>query len=286
MIRATTGPELHAALQGVRDAGGAIGFVPTMGALHHGHASLIETARRQCEAVVVSIFVNPRQFGPGEDFTNYPRPIEADLALCSDLDVDVAFVPTVEVMYPAGSETVVRVPELSRHLCGAARQGHFDGVATVVARLFGLVRPHRAYFGEKDHQQLKIIERMTGDLAIGVDIVPCPTVRESDGLAVSSRNAYLGNSERKQAASLHSAMMSALTAVRSGERSVTLLVDMIRREITAAGPCDIDYISIVDSETLADIDTIGGHARICLAVRIGSARLIDNVAVDAPDASG
>ncbi len=276
--------ELRLALTDARSSGRTVGFVPTMGALHVGHRSLIESARRASDVVVVSIFVNPTQFGPGEDFGAYPRQVEADLGVCRELGVDVVFLPSVDEVYPDGWGTVVGVPELSGVLCGASRAGHFDGVATVVARLFGLVRSDLAFFGEKDFQQLRIIERMSRDLALGVRIVRCETVRESGGLAVSSRNSYLSESERKRAASLYRAMRSAVDAIRRGERDSSVLVERMRAEISSAGDCDsecdVEYVSIVDSDTLRSLETVTENARICVAARVGGVRLIDNVAVD------
>lgn len=280
MIVAETIDNLQSALKDVRVAGTSVGFVPTMGALHIGHRSLIETAKGQSDTIVVSIFVNPAQFAQGEDLDAYPRPIEADLEICRELGVDVVFLPSVDVVYPDGWSTVVQVPELSDKLCGLHRAGHFDGVSTVVARLFGLVRPDQAFFGEKDFQQLRIVERMTQDLALGVEIVSCPTVREPSGLAVSSRNAYLSDAEQQQAASLHRAMMSAVELIQRGERDCSKLIQKISSDIRSEGDCEIEYISVVDFETLCDLTTVADNARICVAVRIGNARLIDNVSVD------
>ena len=259
-----------------------MGLVPTMGALHEGHVSLIRAARGRCTHIAVSIFVNPTQFGPQEDFAAYPRPIEADLKVCESVGVDLVFTPNVETMYPDGAKTTVRVSSLTDGLCGPFRPGHFDGVATVVAKLFQILPADIAFFGEKDYQQLAVIRQMVRDLNIPIEIVGCPTVREPDGLAMSSRNAYLNSAERNQATCLSRALFNAAERIREGWRNVAAIVEGIREGISAAGPAQIEYVEIVDSETLDLLSIVDRSARICLAVRIGSCRLIDNIGIDAP----
>lgn len=275
--------EVRQRVKARRLEGRTIGLVPTMGALHAGHRSLVEMARRDCGYVVVSIFVNPTQFGPSEDYGSYPRTLGPDLAACEEDGVDLVFHPPVEEMYPADpSCTTVHVSGLSEHLCGAHRPGHFDGVTTVVAKLFNIVRPDRAYFGEKDYQQLQVIRRMVADLNMPVAIVPGPTVREADGVALSSRNAYLSAEERRQAAALNRSLREAAEAARAGERDTARLRGLIERRLRESGPIEIDYVEIVHPETLAELPEIGSSARLCLAVRIGKCRLIDNLAIEAP----
>lgn len=254
-----------------------------MGALHEGHYALIRTARAESDVVVVSIFVNPTQFGPNEDFQRYPRPIEADLAGCERERVDAVFSPDVDAMYPPGSFTKVLVSRLTAALCGPHRPGHFDGVTTVVAKLLNIVQPDAAYFGQKDYQQAVIIQRMVRDLNWPVRIVVCPTVREPDGVALSSRNAYLSPAEREQARSLSAALFWARDRVSAGESDADALIREIRRRIEAAGPCRIDYIEAVDADHLTPRVRIEGRCVLALAVRIGSTRLIDNVLVDAAE---
>lgn len=272
--------ELRGVLEPHRRIGRRIGLVPTMGALHEGHRSLMRAARAGCDVVVVSIFVNPTQFGPGEDFTAYPRPIGADLAACEAEGVDVVFVPPVAEVYDPDAVTQVTVSRLTEPLCGAHRPGHFDGVTTVVAKLFNMVRPDAAYFGQKDAQQAAVIRKMTRDLRFPIEIVVCPTVREPDGLALSSRNAYLSAAERQQALSLSAALHWAEAAIRSGQRDVAILQAGMRERITSAGPCTIDYIEIVDADELRPRPRVAGRCLIALAVRIGKARLIDNTVVE------
>jgi pantoate--beta-alanine ligase len=250
-----------------------------MGALHTGHLSLIRAARERCGYLAVTIFVNPTQFGPGEDLHQYPRPLSADLAACERAGVDLTFTPKIETMYPEGCQTTVQVAGVTEGLCGAFRPGHFEGVATVVTKLFNAVPADLAFFGEKDYQQLVMIRQMVRDLLIPIEIVPCPTVREPDGLAMSSRNAYLSAHERKLATSLSRALFAAIDRIKTGERHTGNITDAIREEILAAGPTEIEYVDIVDPDTLATLDVIDGPARICLAARIGSCRLIDNVGV-------
>ena len=260
--------------------GEPVGFVPTMGALHDGHASLVRRAREECASVVVSVFVNPTQFGPGEDFNRYPRDEAADLALLESLGTDVVFLPTVDEIYPPGRTTSVDVGRLGEVLEGAARPGHFRGVATVVTILYSLVQPDRAYFGQKDGQQSVVIRRMVHDLGLPVDIVVCPTVREDDGLAVSSRNRYLTPEERAQAPALNRALQAAATAYAEGERSADPMRRMMLAELEAAPLGQVDYVSVADAETLDELEVVDRPALLSLAVRFPSARLIDCLPLD------
>jgi pantoate--beta-alanine ligase len=275
--------ELRAHLTDRRRSGERIGFVPTMGGLHEGHLSLIRAARADCDEVVVSIFVNPTQFGEGEDYADYPRHEASDLAACRAEDVDVVFCPTVEQMYPSGDATRVVVGGVTEALCGPHRPGHFDGVTTVVAKLFNIVQPDRAYFGQKDAQQAVVIRRMTHDLRWPIDIVVCPTVREPEGLAMSSRNAYLSPDQRRQASSLYRSLMWARCEIEAGRREAEALKSGIRSRVEAAGPCVIDYVQLVDADTLEPRAVVEGRCLIALAVRIGSARLIDNILIEHVD---
>jgi len=275
--------EINPCRDAVRDLqrrGGRVGLVPTMGALHVGHMSLVRAARERCSAVAVTIFVNPTQFGPHEDYNAYPRPLAADLAACEAEGVDIVFTPSVDTMYPSGSLTALHVDRITDVLCGPRRPGHFDGVATVVAKLFQILPADVAFFGEKDYQQLVVIRQMVRDLNMPIVIVGCATVREPDGLAVSSRNAYLDPNDRKQAASLSRALFAAAKRVAAGERDVAKILQAIRSDILRAGPAEIEYVDAVDAATLELLTVIDRPARICLAVRIGPCRLIDNVAVD------
>lgn len=264
-----------------RRIAGSVGFVPTMGALHQGHLALASRARAENDLVVASIFVNPKQFGPTEDFASYPRDYQRDLALLEQESVDVVFMPTVEDMYPEGFDTYVAVGAIAERLEGASRPGHFRGVATVVAKLFNIVRPTRAYFGEKDAQQLRVIRKMVHDLAFDLEVVPVPTVREEDGLAMSSRNAYLNPQERQAATVLFRALSLAQRKFADGERDAELLRRAMRALIAAEPLADADYISITDSETLDEVSRIEGPALASLAVRIGRTRLIDNMLLKA-----
>ncbi len=277
----TTIDECRSAVLNARRGGATVGLVPTMGALHAGHLSLIVAARRKCDQTAVTIFVNPRQFGPNEDFSAYPRTLDDDLRRCESAGADLVFTPSVETMYPAGVRTTVHVAGLTDGLCGPFRPGHFDGVATIVAKLFHILPADAAYFGEKDYQQLMVIRQMVRDLDVPIEIVACPTVRETDGLAMSSRNAYLAPEDRRRAASLSKALFAAVEQADRGERSASTLVSAIRESLSRVGISQIDYIEIVDAQTLAPLSFINVPARLCLAVRIGRTRLIDNVAVDA-----
>ncbi|MFN4217146.1 MAG: pantoate--beta-alanine ligase [Brevinematales bacterium] len=255
----------------------SIGFVPTMGALHEGHLSLVREARKHHERVVVSIFVNPLQFGPQEDYSRYPRTFEQDRDLLAQEMVDVIFYPSVKELYPEGFETYVIVEKLPEHLCGLSRPGHFRGVATVVAKLFHIVMPDEAYFGKKDYQQYRIIERMVRDLNMPVRITPMPIVREIDGLAMSSRNRYLSSEERQKALVLFRTLQLAEALVQKGERDALALTERLRGFIMTEVPeARIDYVSFVDAFTLENVLSLRGHVLLALAVFIGSTRLIDN----------
>ena len=262
-----------------RRAGRSIGFVPTMGRLHDAHLSLVRRCRAENDVCVVSVFVNPTQFGANEDFKKYPRGIERDTALLKREKVDVVFLPTAEAMYPPAFSTYVEETALSKPLCGTSRPGHFRGVATVVLKLFNLVQPTRAYFGQKDAQQARVIQRMARDLAVPVEIVLLPTVREPDGVAMSSRNAYLDPDERRQAGVLYESLEWARKAIDSGERSGDTIVRGIRDRLEATPSARIDYVSVVDFETLQDIPVLRGTVLVALAVFFGTTRLIDNVLV-------
>jgi pantoate--beta-alanine ligase len=267
----------RAALRAALDsAARPIGLVPTMGWLHAGHTSLIERARDENATVVVSIFVNPRQFGETTDFTHYPRNEARDLAICRDAGVDLVFAPSVEEVYPPGFDTVVSVGAIARPLEGAARPGHFEGVATVVAILFALVAAEHAYFGTKDAQQVRVIRRMALDLALPTAVVPCPTVREPDGLAMSSRNARLSPEARTAAPVVRRALLAARERWEAGERSAGALRAAMRDVLAGEPAADVDYVSVADDATLAELDTVDGPALLSLAVRFGDVRLIDN----------
>ncbi|MCF8079458.1 MAG: pantoate--beta-alanine ligase [Desulfobacterales bacterium] len=251
-------------------------FVPTMGFLHEGHLSLIRIARNAGDVVVVSIFVNPTQFGPGEDFQEYPRALDRDLALAEKEGADIVFTPSEAELYPEGFETYVHLERLPRHLCGLSRPVFFRGVATVVTKLFHIVKPHAAVFGEKDYQQVMVVKKMVRDLNMDVEIIAGPTVREPDGLAMSSRNSYLSKEQRRSALSLRKALIEAQQMVSSGERSSARIVSAAKDAIASFPETDIDYIRIFDPETLEDRKEINGPVRMALAVRVGSTRLIDN----------
>lgn len=255
------------------------GLVPTMGFLHAGHLELVRRAREECERVAVSIFVNPRQFERSDDLERYPRALERDLELLAGAGVDLAFCPATEDMYPAGFQTTVSVGALAEPLEGAARPGHFDGVATVVAKLFCLLRPARAYFGQKDAQQCIVVERMTRDLGFDLEIVVCPTVREPDGLAMSSRNARLTPEQRRSAPALHRALERAAALFENGETEAETLREAMRETIGGEPLARVDYVSVADPRTLAELETVGDEALLSLAVFYGSIRLIDNLSI-------
>jgi len=274
IIRAPS--EMQWAARELRRQGRRIGFVPTMGYLHAGHASLMRLARRQADTVVVSIFVNPTQFGPNEDFTRYPRDFERDEAICRQEGVDVIFYPAAPEIYLADHSVYVVEEKLSRGLCGASRPAHFRGVATVVAKLFNLVLPDCCVLGEKDAQQLRVLRRMVRDLNFPVEIIPGPTVREPDGLALSSRNVYLSVEERRQALCLRRALDAAEQLYAAGERRAANIRQAMQERIAAAPLARTDYIEIVDDESLEPVADITRPARVALAVFLGKTRLIDN----------
>ena len=260
-----------------RREGRRIGFVPTMGFLHDGHLALVRQGREGGDSLVVSIFVNPSQFTPQEDWSAYPRDLQRDLTLLETEGVDVVFHPSAAEMYPDGFQTSVQVENLSARMCGAFRPGHFQGVATVVTKLFNIVQPSTAIFGCKDYQQLQIIRRMARDLNLAVEILPHPTVREPDGLAMSSRNAYLSPAERQAALCLSRSLRRAECLIKNGERKAAAILEIVRREIAAEPLARLEYASLSDGENLFEIDQVNENAVLALAVWIGKARLIDNV---------
>ncbi len=278
--------DARAAIAQWRRTGLQIGCVPTMGALHDGHWSLIEQCVAETDACVVTVFVNPLQFGPEEDFERYPRAWDDDLAGCAERGVRLVFHPGAEEMYERGECTRVHVAGLSETLCGKYRPGHFDGVCTVVCKLFNIVEPDVAYFGEKDYQQLVVIRRIVEDLNMPVSVVGLPTIREPDGLAMSSRNDYLTTEARRQACVMHASLAAAAGRVAAGERDARSIEREIHANLEKGGAESIDYVSVVDPDTLQAVETIAGPARICLAAWFGGARLIDNVAVDGSGGAG
>jgi pantoate--beta-alanine ligase len=264
-----------------REQDRTIGLVPTMGALHEGHLSLVREARRMCDVVVVSVFVNPAQFGPGEDFEHYPRDLTKDTALLTDYNVDYIFAPPIEEIYPKGFSTYVNVEGLAEQLEGAARPGHFRGVATVVTILLNVVRPDFAFFGQKDGQQAIIIRRLVRDLAFDSEIIVLPTVREDSGLAMSSRNLYLKLEEQQAAAVIHRALAKAKETYKAGERSGAKLTELVRTMIEAEPRVRLDYVSITDGETLEKLDKLDERPMmIAVAAYVGKTRLIDNTTLN------
>ncbi len=268
--------------EAARGRGQTIAFVPTMGFLHEGHLTLMREGRRRASLLVSSLFVNPTQFGPNEDFSRYPRNFERDCAMMSEVPVDVLFAPEPDVMYPPGSQTWVDVSEVTKGLCGAHRAGHFRGVTTIVAKLFNIVNPHVALFGEKDYQQLRAIERMVQDLNFPIVIVPVPIVREPDGLAMSSRNAYLSAGQRKNALALSGALRAAGDAFQAGARQPRELVEAARRWLAKTPEIEVEYVEAVDAKTLDAVDRIERPVVVAIAARLGPTRLIDNM-VFAPE---
>jgi len=273
MNTVTTLPELNTARAMLPEP---VGFVPTMGYLHAGHLSLARRAKEECASVVASIFVNPTQFGPGEDLSKYPRDLARDLRLLESAGVALVWTPTPEVMYPSGFQTWVTVEELTKGLEGAARPGHLRGVTTVVAKLFNAVQPHKAYFGQKDAQQAAVIRQMTKDLDFPIEIVVCPTVREADGLAMSSRNAYLNPEERKAATVLFRALGAAKAAYENGERRAETLRRIMTETINVEPLATLQYVSCADYETLQELERVERKALLSMAVFMGKTRLIDN----------
>ncbi|MGA9542113.1 MAG: pantoate--beta-alanine ligase [Candidatus Sulfotelmatobacter sp.] len=269
--------EMRAACRGARRGGQRLGFVPTMGALHEGHLSLVRAAKADCDVVAASIFVNPTQFGPNEDLARYPRDFDRDRDLLAKEGVELLFIPSVEEMYPAGAVTWVTVEELSGKLDGRSRPGHFRGVTTVVAKLFHIVEPDAAFFGQKDAAQLAIIRRMVRDLKFPVEIVSGAIVREADGLALSSRNAYLDSAQRQQARVLHRALMRVEKSWEAGECDVTKLTAAGREEIAEEKSLRLDYFEIVDPENLDPVKNLAGGALVAVAAFVGTTRLLDNI---------
>jgi pantoate--beta-alanine ligase len=267
------------ALDKEREAGRSVGFVPTMGFLHEGHASLMRRARAENDVIAVSIFVNPLQFGANEDLEAYPRDLDADLAICEREGVDVVFNPAVAEMYPEPMPYSITVGELGTKLCGRTRPTHFDGVATVVAKLFNIAGPCKAYFGEKDAQQLVVIRRLARAFDFPVDVIGCPIVREPDGLAMSSRNVYLDADDRRAALVLKRALDEAGTAIAAGEGDARRIAELMRSRISSESRARLDYASVVHPATLEDLETIDGAALLAVAAWVGKARLIDNTTV-------
>lgn len=277
-----TKEEIRRLVAAARAEGRRIGFVPTMGALHVGHRALMEQAVAENGFTVLSVFVNPTQFGPAEDFDAYPRQLEADVALATEVGVNVVFAPRADEMYAPNHSTWVLEESLSEGLCGARRPGHFRGVATVCTKLFNIVRPDRAYFGRKDYQQLQVIRRMVRDLDLPVEIVPVATVRDGDGLAKSSRNQYLSPDERRAALAVWRSLKQASAMIVGGEKSPRAVADAVRAEIVREGVLRVEYIEIVHAETLEPAAPLEGPILVAVAVHCGSTRLIDNIVVDAP----
>ena len=278
-------PAMQARSRALRAEGRTIGLVPTMGALHEGHLSLMRRSGEENDVSAISIYVNPTQFAPGEDFERYPRPFDDDVAMAAGVGVDLVFTTTDAEMYPGGYSTYVVEEEITGPLCGASRPGHFRGVLTVVLKLFHVVGPDRAYFGEKDFQQLLAIRKMATDLDLGVEVIGCPIVREPDGLALSSRNAYLGVEERREALVLSRSLEKAASLVEAGLTDVPSLRERVEEEIRMAPSARIDYVEIRDAATLAPVDRLDRPVVVALAVHIGKTRLIDNRVIH-PDEPG
>jgi len=272
--------ELKSELKNIRKEGKTVGLVPTMGFLHEGHLSLAKASSEENDITVMSIFVNPTQFGPNEDFESYPRDLSRDMRLAEEAGVDIIFAPTSEEMYPEGFNTFVDVYGITEKMCGKSRLGHFRGVCTVVNKLFNIVEPDRAYFGQKDAQQAAVIKKMVKDLNMNLSIVICPIVREKDGLAKSSRNIYLNPEERKAALVLYKSLKKAEEAIKNGERDIQTVKRIMENTIAGEKLAEIDYIEICDADTLGDIEKINGRVLIALAVKIGKTRLIDNIILE------
>ncbi len=272
----TSIPEMHGAVRILQRDGKSVGLVPTMGALHDGHLSLVREAKSKCDTVVATIFVNPTQFSPQEDFSKYPRTLDSDLAALAGVHCDLVFVPSREEMYPTDSTTWVEPPAAAAPLEGVCRPGHFRGVTTVVLKLLNIIPADVAYFGQKDYQQALVLRRMAADLNVATRLVVCPTVRESDGLAMSSRNRYLSTTERQQALALYRALYEAEELVASGERDAEKIRTAMRRVLTSAGIQRIDYVALAHPETLDELTTMSGSAVALIAAFVGTTRLIDN----------
>jgi pantoate--beta-alanine ligase len=268
--------ELRTVIGNVRATGQRIGLVPTMGALHEGHLSLVRTSRSDCDYTVVTVFVNPTQFGPHEDFKRYPRTLDADLAALAEYGVDLVFAPTSDAMYPQGSSTFIETPQVAKTLEGQCRPGHFRGVATVVLKLFNLVQAHISYFGQKDYQQCLVIRRMVDDLNVPIAIRMCPIVREADGLAMSSRNRYLNDQERQQAVAIPRSLQLAEQLVAAGERDTRTIVDAMQRTLDSAGITRVDYVAIAGAESLEALSRLDRESVALIAAYVGKTRLIDN----------
>ncbi|MFI5115593.1 MAG: pantoate--beta-alanine ligase [Terriglobales bacterium] len=281
MKRIATIAEMKAACRRVTRNGKTLGFVPTMGALHEGHLSLVRASKARCDVTAVSIFVNPLQFGPAEDLDKYPRTMERDTALLEQLGADLLFTPAVEEMYPQGALTYVLVEELSNKLDGASRPGHFRGVATVVAKLFEIIRPDFAFFGQKDAAQVAVLRKLVNDLDMDVEIVVCPIVREKDGLAMSSRNAYLTPEQRQQALVLYRSLLRVQAAVDRGERNPAKLSEIGKQVIAEEPGARLDYFAIVDPDTLDPVEDVSGGALVAVAAYVGATRLIDSILLTA-----
>jgi pantoate--beta-alanine ligase len=270
---------LRAYLRAAREDGKSIGLAPTMGALHEGHVALMKRARAECDVVVVSVFVNPTQFGPGEDYQKYPRDLKKDKNIAQAAGADAVFAPSAEEIYPAGFQTIVEVPDLAARWEGEWRPGHFRGVATVCAKLFSIVAPERVYFGVKDYQQLRVIERMASDLHMPIKVVAVPTVREPDGLALSSRNVYLSREQRQAALCLWKGLSRAAAMYRTGERDGETLRREIVCAIEAEPSATLQYAAVADAETLEPVARVDGTAVALVAAKVGETRLIDNIAL-------
>ncbi len=272
--------DLKAVINEERRKGKTIGLVPTMGYLHEGHISLVKASKRENDFTVISIFVNPTQFGVNEDFSKYPRDIERDSKMAEEAGVDVIFAPSIDEMYPRGYKTYVDVEDITDKMCGKSRPGHFKGVTTVVAKLFNIVQANRAYFGQKDAQQVIVIKKMVEDLNMNIEIVTCPIVREKDGLAMSSRNVYLGSDAREAALILSKVLFEVEKLINNGERDKEKIVEFIEKKISSERLAVIDYIAVVSAEDLSDVEQIAGKVLIALAVKFGSTRLIDNIIME------
>jgi pantoate--beta-alanine ligase len=277
MVTVATINELKKMIKEARGKGQRVGFVPTMGYFHEGHLSLIRRAKEENELVVVSLFVNPIQFGPKEDLASYPRDLKRDQELASGAGADILFTPEASEMYPANYQTYVEVTEAAQGLCGASRPGHFRGVATVVLKLFNIVAADRAYFGEKDAQQLRVIRRMAADLNLGLEIIGCPIIREKDGLAMSSRNVYLNPQERQAALVLSRALQAARQLMEAGERDQQVINRRMKDVFSAEPLAVVDYIEIISSDTLKPLTLLTGEVLIAVAAKVGKTRLIDNM---------
>ena len=280
MIIIETIADMKAVIKSQKQSGKSIGLVPTMGYLHQGHISLVKHSTQENDFTVVSIFVNPTQFGPNEDYDKYPRDLEKDMKLAEQAGVDIIFAPSVKEMYPDGYKTYVAVEGITEVMCGKSRPGHFRGVTTVVTKLFNIITPTKAYFGQKDAQQVAVIKQMVKDLNMNLEIITCPIIREADGLAMSSRNVYLNSEERKAALVLSQSLLNADKLVEGGERSKEKLYKSIYEQISSESLANIEYIEIVDADTLEKVNNIEKRVLVALAVKLGNTRLIDNIILE------